>query len=113
MLPPEMLSVITTKSIMVDSSTGIRIRFNIWNAGSKPLRLRLEDYNNNYYIGLMMLSLCHKVLMDAKNSRLGVAILHMSERMHHAGENRLRKSTNTKNMNRKRARGSNNLNISF
>ncbi|CUM55751.1 unnamed protein product [Debaryomyces tyrocola] len=25
----------------------------------------------------MMLSLCHKVLMGAKNSRLGVAILHV------------------------------------
>ena len=42
-----------------------------------------------------MLSLCQQVLMGAKNSRLGVAILHKSARMHHADENRLRKSTKT------------------
>lgn len=46
--------------------------------------------------------------MGAKNSRLGVAILHKSARMHHADVAKI-----YKNISRKRALGSNILNISF
>lgn len=78
-LPPEI--VITMKSTMVDSCSGICFRFDIWNVDSKPLRLKLEEDNNYYHIGIIILLLCQKVLMGAKYSRLGVAILHTNEIM--------------------------------